>query len=55
MQHACNISEIHIPFWYENVKRRDHMEELGVDGRIIILKRKILRKFVTVVDSLYEQ
>jgi len=25
------------PFWLENLKRRDHSVELGVDGMIIII------------------
>jgi hypothetical protein len=24
------------PFWLENLKGRDHSEDLGVDGRIIL-------------------
>jgi len=27
---------MHPKFWLENLKRRDHLEELGVDGRIIL-------------------
>jgi hypothetical protein len=27
---------MHTIFWLENVRRRDHLEDLGVDGRIIL-------------------
>jgi hypothetical protein len=37
---ACSTNvircEMHTKFWSENLKRRDHPEELGVDGRIIL-------------------
>jgi hypothetical protein len=26
---------MHAIFWLENLKRRDHSEELGVDGKIV--------------------
>jgi hypothetical protein len=26
---------MHIIFWFENLKGRDHSEDLGVDGRIL--------------------
>jgi len=34
--------EMHTKFWSENLKGRDHSENLGVDGRII--SEWILRK-----------
>jgi len=27
---------MHTVFWVENLKGRDHLEDLGVDGRIIL-------------------
>jgi hypothetical protein len=27
---------VHTQFWLENLKRRDSLQDLGVDGRIII-------------------
>jgi hypothetical protein len=27
---------VHIVFWLENLKERDHSDELGIDGRIIL-------------------
>jgi hypothetical protein len=27
---------MYIPFWPRAIKGRDHMEELGIDGRIIL-------------------
>jgi len=33
---TCGVrGEVHKGFWWRNVKERDHMEDLGVDGRII--------------------
>jgi len=29
-------SEMHMGFWWGNLKIRDHLEDLGRDGRIII-------------------
>jgi hypothetical protein len=37
---AC---EMRIKFWSENVKGRDHSEDLGVDGKIL---EWMLEKFV---------
>jgi hypothetical protein len=27
---------VYTGFWWENLRKRDHLEELGVDGRIIL-------------------
>jgi hypothetical protein len=35
--------EIYTGFWWENLRKRDHWEEPGVDGRIIL--RPIFRKW----------
>jgi len=36
--HVTHMGEIiiHIQYWSENKKRRDHLEELGIDWRIIL-------------------
>jgi hypothetical protein len=31
---ACGVREIHTVCWLGNVKERDHLKDLGVDGRI---------------------
>jgi hypothetical protein len=28
--------KIHVKFWFENLKGKDCMEDLGIDGRIIL-------------------
>jgi len=36
--------EEHTGFWWENTSKRDHLEDLGIDGRIIfkrILKNRM--------------
>jgi len=38
-----SLGEVYTRFWLENLKGRDHLEDLGVDGRIIlgwILRKK---------------
>jgi len=32
----CGTGEVHTGFWWGNLKERDHLEDLGVDGRIIL-------------------
>jgi hypothetical protein len=29
--------DMHMGFWWKNLKERDHLEDLGVDGRKIFL------------------
>jgi hypothetical protein len=36
MQLEWKKLEIHTEFQFENLKRRDHLEDLGVDRRIIL-------------------
>jgi hypothetical protein len=35
--------EVHAGFWWGNLRERDHLEDRGIEGRIII--RCILRKW----------
>jgi len=39
-----NIPKMCITFWLENMKRRDHSEDLCLDGRIIL--EWILKKYI---------
>jgi hypothetical protein len=34
--HVARMGEMHTKFWSENLKGRDHMEDLGVDGNTIL-------------------
>jgi hypothetical protein len=36
MQYAREKCEMHTKFWSENLAGREHSEDLGVDGRIIL-------------------
>jgi hypothetical protein len=39
MGRACSThgrDEMHTKFWLENMKGRDHMEDLGIDGNLIL-------------------
>ena len=31
----CGKGEAYTGFWWENLKKRDHLEDPGIDGRII--------------------
>jgi hypothetical protein len=34
---ACmETGEVHTGFWWRDLRERDHLEDLGVDGRIIL-------------------
>jgi hypothetical protein len=35
--------EVYAEFWWENLKARDHLEDAGVDGRIIL--KRIFKKW----------
>jgi hypothetical protein len=40
MGRACGtlreIGEVHTRFWWEDLREGEHLEDLGVDGRIIL-------------------
>jgi hypothetical protein len=36
MRHVAHIGEMRNVFWLKNLKGRDHLEDLGIDGRIIL-------------------
>jgi hypothetical protein len=36
MPHECGRGEVHIVFWWENLREGDHFEDVGEDGSIIL-------------------
>jgi hypothetical protein len=36
VQHAWESKELHTTFWHENIKKRDNLEELDIDLRMIL-------------------
>ena len=36
MWHVCGTGDVHIIFWWGDLMERDHLEDLCVDGRIIL-------------------
>jgi hypothetical protein len=40
--HAWGTEEVHTGFWWENLRKGDHLEDLVTDGRIIL--KWILKK-----------
>jgi hypothetical protein len=40
--HVCGREELRTGFWWGNLRDRDHLEDPGVDGRVIL--RWIFRK-----------
>jgi len=42
MWHAWGRGEVHAGFWWENPRRRAHLEDLGVEGNITL--KWILKK-----------
>ena len=36
--HVLRRREMHVGFWWGNLNKTDHLDDLGVDGRIILEK-----------------
>jgi hypothetical protein len=43
MWHVWGRGKLHTGFWWKNLMERDHLEDEGVDGRVIL--RRIFRKW----------
>jgi len=44
MWHVWETGELHTGFWWGgNLRERDHLEDLGIDGRIIL--KRIFKKW----------
>jgi len=44
---VCRRREMYVRFWLENLKERDHLEDLSIEQRIIL--EWILKKWVEMV------
>jgi hypothetical protein len=36
MWHICGTGEVHTQFWWEDLREREHLEDLDIGGRIIL-------------------
>jgi len=43
MWHVWETGEVHTGFWWVNLRKREHLEDVGVDGRIIL--KRIFKKW----------
>ena len=43
MWHVWEIGEVHTGFWWEDLRQREHLEDLDVDGRIIL--KRVIKKW----------
>jgi hypothetical protein len=34
--HQILFGEMHAGFWWQNLMERDHLEDIGIDGKIIL-------------------
>jgi len=39
---VCGRGEVHTEFWWKNLRERDNLKDLGVDGKIIL--KRIFKK-----------
>jgi hypothetical protein len=36
MWHVWETGDVHMGFWWGDLRVRDHLEDIGIDGRIIL-------------------
>jgi hypothetical protein len=46
--HVACMGELHTGFWWGNLRERDHLEDPGVDGKIIF--RRFFRNEMGAID-----
>jgi len=51
MEDLLGREEVHIGFWWGNMRERDHLQELGVDGNIIL--KLIFKKWEGDMEWIY--
>jgi hypothetical protein len=51
MQHVLGTGAVHTWCWWENLKERDHLEDLGLNGRTIL--KWDFEKYFGNVDWIY--
>jgi hypothetical protein len=44
MLHVLGREELHKGFWWGNLRERDHLNDLGINGRIILKWTLMLRR-----------
>jgi len=51
MWHVSGRGELHTGFWPRNLRERDHLESIGVDGRIFKWLDKTQNEVVSCTDK----
>ena len=51
MQHEWRKTEIRTVFWWGNLKEREHLEDVGVDGRIKFKIKRTQRTWTLLMYS----
>jgi hypothetical protein len=49
--HTIEVGEVHKKLWLESLKERDHLKDIGIDGRILC--RYVCASFIHSFDLNY--